>query len=183
MKKLFVFIAVMLAGFCGASNVKSQVVHASVTFEIKNLGIATGGSIGGLQTKVHFNPANLAASALEASVDVNTINTDNNGRDEHLRSEDFFDVARFPKISLKSVNFKHKSGNNYVGSFILTMKGRSKQIDIPFSFLDKDNTVAFKGSFKINRLDFGVGSKSMILSDEVTVTIDCEEKKPELTRS
>ncbi len=164
------------------ANAQSPVTHASVTFEIKNLGITTGGSIGGLQTKVHFNPLNLVGSTLEASVEVNTINTDNSGRDEHLRSEDFFDVARYPKISLKSVNFKHKSGNNYTGSFILTIKGRSKQIELPFTFLDKDNMVAFKGSFKLNRLDFGIGGKSMILADEVIVNIDCEEKKPELTR-
>jgi len=113
---------------------------------------------------------------------VNTINTDNSGRDEHLRSEDFFDVVRYPKISLKSVAFKHKSGNNYLGSFILTIKGKSKQIEIPFTFLDKDDAIVFKGAFKINRLDFGVGDKSMILSDEVTVTVNCEEKKQELAK-
>lgn len=143
------------------------------------MGIITGGSFGGLVTKVHFNPASLNASTLEASVDVATINTDNSTKDEHLRSEDFFDVARYPKISLKSVAFKHKSGNNYVGTFTLTIKDKSKQIELPFSFLDKGNAVEFKGTFKINRLDFGVGGSSMILSDDVTIKIDCEEKKSE----
>ncbi|MFI5158297.1 MAG: YceI family protein [Sphingobacteriales bacterium] len=177
MKRLLCTIAIILTGYLGVSN--AQAVHASITFEIKNLGITTSGSIGGLQTKVHFDPSNLNASTLEASVDVNTINTDNSSRDEHLRSGDFFDVARFAKISLKSVNFKHKSGDNYIGRFTLTIKNISKQVDIPFTFLDKDNTLIFKGSFKLNRLDFGVGSKSMILSDEVTVNIDCQEKKSE----
>ena len=146
------------------------------------MGITTGGSIGGLVTKVHFAPENLNGSTIEASVDVNTINTDNSSRDEHLRSEDFFDVSRFPKISLKSVAFKHKSGNNYTGTFILTIKDKSKQIEMPFTFLDKESTVEFKGTFKINRLDFGVGSSSLILSDELTVKIDCEEKKQDLAR-
>jgi polyisoprenoid-binding protein YceI len=181
-RKLFVFIAIILTHCAGSLNAQSQAIHSAITFEIKNLGIATGGSIGGLQAKVHFMPADLGASTIEALVDVNTLNTDNSGRDEHLRSEDFFDVARYPKISLKSVNFKHKSGSNYTGTFILTMKGRSKQIEIPFAFLDKESAVEFKGTFKINRLDFGVGSKSMILSDDVAITIDCEEKKQELTR-
>ncbi len=143
------------------------------------MGITTGGSIGGLTPKIHFIPANLNESTMEASVDVATINTDNSGRDEHLRSEDFFDVARYPKISLKSVAFKHKSGNNYVGTFNLTIKNRSKQIEIPFTYLDKGNDVEFKGAFKINRLDFGVGSSSLVLSDDVIINIDCEEKRTE----
>jgi len=158
---------------------KAQATHASITFEIKNLGITTSGSIGGLQTNVHFDPSNLNASILEASVDVNTINTGNGSRDEHLRSDDFFDLAHFPKISLKSVSFKHKSGDNYIGRFVLTIKNRSKQVDIPFTLPNKDNTISFRATFKLNRLDFGVGSKSMILSDEVLVNIDCQEKKPE----
>lgn len=143
------------------------------------MGISTGGSLGGLTANVHFAPGNLTASAIEASVDVATINTGSSTKDEHLRSEDFFDAARYPKISLKSIAFKHKSGSNYIGTFTLTIKDKSKQIEIPFSFLDKGNTDQFKGTFKINRLDFGVGSSSMILSDEVIVHIDCEEKKSE----
>ncbi|MDR3695324.1 YceI family protein [Mucilaginibacter sp.] len=163
----------------GSLGIQTAVTRSAITFEIKNLGINTGGSIGGLAAKVNFTPANLSASNVEASVDVNTINTDNSSRDEHLRSADFFDVAHYSKISLKSVAFKHKSGNNYVGTFILTIKDKSKQIEMPFAFLDKDNTIGFKGTFKINRLDFGVGSESMILSNDVTVTIDCEGKKQE----
>ncbi|MBS1532540.1 MAG: YceI family protein [Bacteroidetes bacterium] len=177
MKKLFILIAIIAATCAG--KLTAQSLRTSITFEIKNLGITTDGSIGGLSTKVHFNPANLAGSTVEASVEVNTINTDNSGRDEHLRSEDFFDAARYPKISLRSVAFKHRSGNNYTGTFILTIKDKSKQVEIPFSFLDKGNSVEFKGTLKINRLDFGVGSTSLILSDDVTVHIDCEEKKPE----
>jgi polyisoprenoid-binding protein YceI len=180
MKKFFVFTAIIVT--LGLSSLHAQtaaITRSAITFEIKNMGIASGGTISGLVTKVHFSPANLNVSTLEASVDVNTINTDNASRDEHLRSEDFFDVARYPKIALKSVAFKHKIGNNYTGTFALTIKGKSKQIEMPFTFLEKDNTIEFKGSFKINRLDFGVGSKSMILADDVTITIDCEEKKQE----
>ncbi len=179
MKKFFVFTLLISAIWTCTLYAQNSVTRSSITFEIKNMGITTGGSFGGLVTKVHFTPANLNASTLEASVDVATINTDNSTKDEHLRSEDFFDAVRYPKISLKSVAFKHKSGNNYVGTFTLTIKDKSKQIELPFSFLDKGNAIEFKGAFKINRLDFGVGSSSMILSDDVTIKIDCEEKKSE----
>jgi polyisoprenoid-binding protein YceI len=170
---------IILACCLSALLAQSVVTRSAITFEIKNLGISTGGSISGLLADVHFTPANLNSSTLEASVDVNTINTDNSSRDEHLRSEDFFDVLHYPKIALKSIAFKHKGGNNYIGTFTLTIKGKSKQIEIPFTYLDKENAFEFKGAFKINRVDFGVGSKSMILADEVTVNIDCEEKKQE----
>jgi len=182
MKKVFVFILIVSALCSGTVHAQTAAIRSSITFEIKNLGITTGGSIGGLATKVNFNPANLPSSTLEASVDVKTINTDNDSRDEHLRSEDFFDVARYPKISLRSVAFKHRSGNNYTGTFMLTIKDKSKQVEIPFTFSDKGNTVEFKGTFKINRLDYGVGSSSMVLSDDVTVSIDCEERKAESAR-
>jgi polyisoprenoid-binding protein YceI len=169
----------MLTAWSAVVKAQDAVTRSAITFEIKNMGITTGGSISGLLTKVRFTPENLNASTLEASVDINTINTDNSSRDEHLRSEDFFDVARYPKITLKSIAFKHKSGSTYVGTFTLTIKGKSKQIEMPFTFSDKDNVVEFKGKFRINRLDFGVGSESLVLSNDVTVNIDCEEKKQE----
>jgi len=178
MKRFFVLIAI-IATCSNALHAQTSIIRSAITFEIKNMGITTGGSLGGLTANVHFTPANLTASTIEASVDVATINTGSSAKDEHLRSEDFFDAARYPKISLKSIAFKHKSGNNYTGTFTLTIKDKSKQIEIPFSFLDKGNTDQFKGTFKINRLDFGVGSSSMILSDDVIVHIDCEEKKSE----
>jgi len=138
------------------------------------MGIGVNGVIGGLQANVQFNPANLASSNIEASVDVNTINTDNSSRDDHLKSDEFFDAAHFPKIAIKSVSFKHKSGNNYTGQFNLTIKGKTKLLEIPFTITEKGNALAFKGSFKLNRLDYGIGESSMILSDDVTVNIDAE---------
>ena len=179
MKKIFVFIAIISAVYSGIVNAQSPVTRSVITFEIKNLGINTGGSFSGLAAKSHFTPTNLNASTIEASIDVATINTGNTGKDEHLRSEDFFDATRYPKISLKSIAFKHKSGNNYIGTFILNIKDKSKQIEMPFTYLEKENTIEFKGTFKISRLDFRVGSSSMVLSDEVTINIDCEQKKSE----
>ena len=141
------------------------------------MGIGTGGTIGGLQANVKFNPADLPASTLEASVEVNTINTDNTMRDEHLRKEEFFDLAHYPKITIKSVSFKHKSGNNYSGVFDLTIKNKTKQVEIPFTYADKGSNVTFNGTFKLNRLDFNVGGSSLVMGNEVTITVDAEVGK------
>ncbi len=165
------FIIVISAGFTYPDN---TVTRSSITFAVKNMGITCNGTFGGLQADVHFNTADLNNSTIEASVDAATLNTDNSSRDEHLKTEDFFDVTRYPKISMKSVSFRHRSGSNYTGTFNLTLKNKTKQVEIPFTFAEKGNTQSFKGSFKLNRLDYGVGEGSIVLSDDVTVNIDVE---------
>ena len=177
MKIIFSLLLLFLMANAGFSQAKNTVKYAVVTFEVKNMGINTSGTIGGLQTEIQFNPLNLPASKIEASVDVNTINTDNDSRDEHLKGEDFFDVAHYPKITLSSLSFKLKSGSNYAGVFDLSIKGKSKQVEIPFAFNYKDSDLAFNGTFKINRIDFGVGENSLVLSNEITINIKAETSK------
>lgn len=156
---------------------QTKIIKAKVTFKIKNLGINTDGSFNTIHANIQFDPASLATSSIEATADVNSIFTDNDTRDEHLRSDEFFDVARFPKITIRSVSLKRKSGDNYSGQFNVTMKDKTKAFEIPFSYIPTANGSAFKGSFKLNRMDFGVGSKSLVLSNDVTVFIDLEIAK------
>jgi polyisoprenoid-binding protein YceI len=177
MKKFSIFLIAVMVAASGFKPRNNTVTRSAITFQVKNLGIATTGTIGGLQANIQFNPANLGSSAIEASVGVNTIDTDNPDRDDHLKSDDFFDAAHFPRIILKSVSFRHKRGSNYTGQFNLTMKGKSKLIDIPFSCIEKNTTMEFKGAFKLNRLDFDVGENSMILSNDVSVNLDAEIAK------
>jgi polyisoprenoid-binding protein YceI len=177
MKKLFVAIVSIIIFTSAFASAQTAINHATIVFKIKNVGIYTTGTISGLQADVHINPSDLKSSTLTAVVDVNTLNTDNSSRDEHLKSEDFFDPAKYPKITLKSISFKHRSGNNYIGEFNLTIKDKTKQVEIPFTYTDKGTSVEFNGTFKINRLDYGVGESSMILSDEVIISIDAEAVK------
>ncbi len=176
MKKLITPLLIFILANAGFAQIKSTITRSAITFTIKNVGISTGGSIGGLVAAVQFNPANLPASNIEASVDVNTLNTDNSSRDDHLKSEDFFDVTHYPKITLKSVSFKHKNGNNFSGQFSLAIKNKSKLVEVPFSYVENNGSATLKGSFKLNRLDYGVGTDSFTLSDDVTVNIDVEVK-------
>jgi polyisoprenoid-binding protein YceI len=174
MKKLFsatVIIIFICIAFCNAQNTVS---HSAITFKIKNLGVTTEGAIGGLQATIHFNAANMASATVEASVDVNTLNTDNSLRDEHIKSDEFFDVVHFPKILLKSVSIKHNSGNKYTGRFNLTIKNKTNAIDIPFTYTAKGDLMTFNSSFKINRRDYGLGDNSLTLSDEVIISITAE---------
>ncbi|TSD63768.1 YceI family protein [Inquilinus sp. KBS0705] len=176
MKRYLLAIALLIIVNTAFAQVESNVSKSAITFEIKNLGIKTGGKLGGLQANIKFDPANLAASNIDATVDATTINTDNNLRDEHLRGEDYFNTAVFPKIIMSSVGFKQK-GSNYVGQFNLTIKGKTKQVDVPFSYTPNGNTSTFKGSFKIKRADFGIGGNSLTMGDEATVLVTAEVTK------
>ena len=131
MKKNALVITLLLLMNCAIAQVKHTVTKNTITFQIKNLGIQTGGTIGGMQANIQFDPANLGASSIESTVDVSTINTDNDMRDEHLKSDAFFDAAKYPHITMKPVSIKHKSGDNFVGQFNVTIKAKTQVISVP----------------------------------------------------
>jgi len=162
---------------CAVAQVKYTVTKSTISFTIKNLGINTEGTISGLQGNIQFDPANLGSSSIQASVDVNTINTDNDMRDNHIKSDEYFNVAKFPQITIKSVALKHKSGNNYTGQFSLTIKDKTQVVDVPFSYIASGSTASFTGTFKIKRTDFGIGGSSMVMANDVIITIDVETSK------
>jgi len=174
MKRISLIILLFGATLLANAQTKQTVTQSSVTYQIKNMGFATTGKFGGLEANILFDKAHLATSSIEASVAVKTVDSQDDMRDEHLRKEDFFDVDHYPRITLKSVSFKQKSGNNFIGEFDLTIKGKTKRVELPFSFTQKGNTGVFAGSFKLNRLDFGVGDTSMVLSNEATVFLNVE---------
>jgi polyisoprenoid-binding protein YceI len=174
MKKYILLFLITLSVYNGFSQSKTSISRATISFHIKNMGINTSGNISGLQADIKFIPAYFTSSIIEASVETNTLNTDNDNRDEHLKSADFFDVAHYPKITLKSISFKHKSGASYSGTFNLTIKGKTKPVEISFIYNEKEGVAKFEGSFKINRLDFGVGDSSLVLSNEAIVNVEVE---------
>lgn len=172
--KFFSLINLLLISLCATAQVKHTVTQSTITFTIKNLGINTGGNIGGLQADILFDKDKPESSSIQASVDVNTINTDNDMRDTHLKSADYFEAAKYPRISMKSVAIKHKSGNNYQATFSVTIKDKTKTVDMPFTYVLNGSNAEFKGSLKIQRTDFGIGDKGMVLGNDVTVQIDLQ---------
>ncbi len=147
-----------------------------IGFKIKNTGLSVNGTLGNLKTTLVFSPDHLSSSSLKGSVDVATINTGINTRNNHLKKEEYFNADTFKVIQISSVKLYIK-GAQYAGLFDVTIKGVTKQIEIPFEFNQFADEAEFKASFPLNRRDFGVGGKSMILADELTITIDVKAKK------
>lgn len=148
-----------------------KVSSSSVTFKIKNAGFTVNGSFGGLIADIQFDAENYASGSIEASVDVNSLNTGIELRNSDLKREKYFNASKYPRISIKSISFSKQKDGTFDGFFKLTMKGVTKKIDIPFSYNEKENTAVFKGSFTLNRRDYSVGGNSWTMSDEVTISI------------
>lgn len=155
---------------------EQQVTSSAITFRIKNMGIGTEGKFGGLKASINFDKSNLDKSSIVASVDTRTLDSDNSMRDNHLKKEEYFDIEKYPEITIKSASFTHQKNENFTGLFDVTIKGKTKRIKIPFTYTESGSN-SFKGSFTINRSDFGIGGKSMVLGDDALVSVNIETTK------
>jgi polyisoprenoid-binding protein YceI len=146
-------------------------VAAIVNFKTKMFGVAVNGSFKGLTGAVIFDANNLPSASINVSVDAKTVDTDNSLRNKHLsEKEAFFYVSKYPTISMKSTKIE-KIANGFVGYFDLIIKATTKNVKIPFSFVQIGNTGLFKGNVTINRNDWKVGGSTMGMSDDVTLTL------------
>lgn len=146
-------------------------VSATVSFKIKNAGLNVDGHFTGLIGTVLFDPEHLAQSSIEASIDAASISTGIELRNNHLKKEEYLNVAKYPKITMKSVSFEKQADGTYKGHFKLILKGVTKEVVIPFTYTVTGDKAVFKGSFTMNRLDYGVGGKSITMADELTIFI------------
>ncbi len=169
MKKFILISLLLITGL--AAKAQQKVTSYSVKFKIKNFGLTVTGSLKGMVYKINFNPNNLENSKIRTSVKVKTINTGIGARDKHLKSDDYFDADKYPKITLESFKFTKLNGNKYTGFFNLTIKNITKEISFPFTYSKSGNKGIFTGTFTINRRDYGVGGSSLSMGDNVTVNI------------
>jgi polyisoprenoid-binding protein YceI len=179
MKYIIVFL--LFISFDATAQKLTPVDSASkVHFVIKNFGINTGGDLSGLKGSISFFQDSLSACKFNVSVMVSTIDTDNSMRDKSLISDEYFNGEKFPLITMESTKIE-KTNKTAKGFYYftgnLTIKGISKTISFPFQAKEEKNGILFTGSFDINRLDFGVGEQSIVLSNQVSVTLSVFAKK------
>lgn len=170
MKKILFFLFFVSISGIGLGQTW-QPISSSIGFSVKMLGLTVQGSFKGLTANLRFNPEIPNAGSLSATVDAATVDTDNSLRNRHLREkEDFFHVAAYPRISLRSTKIE-KTPHGYIGYFDLTIKSISKSVTVPFSFSEASNKATFTGTFVINRRDWALGGNTLGMSDEVTIRL------------
>ena len=180
MKKAFLICSLFVCTNLFSQNYTPVDSTSKVHFVIKNSGINTGGDLSGLKGKIHFLPNNVSESHFAVSVSVSTIDTDNGMRDANLKSDEYFDAAKYPEISVGSTKIgkTNKTGEGYyyfTGN--LTVKGITKEISFPFQAKAQGDGYEFTSNFQIDRTAFGIGEKNIVLSNVVNVTLSVSTRK------
>jgi polyisoprenoid-binding protein YceI len=172
MRALLSIILICILPWQGFSQKKLALDPIPVNFVIRNAGLNVHGTIGVLEGFLTIDDQGQNLDKIEGSADPNTIQTGIELRDNHLKKADYFNVKEYPRIFMVSTGIKNNGNNKYTGDFDITIKDIRKNISVPFSFSRVDNTYVLKAEFSINRLDFKLGEKSIILSDQVKLKID-----------
>lgn len=167
--------------------------HSRVGFTVThNLLADVDGNFKTFDAKITSAKADLSDAVFEFSADVNSINTDNERRDGHLKSPDFFDAAKFPALTFKSTSFKKVEGKQYKMTGDLTMHGVTKPVTLNVTLVGpvmmkgmggkEQEKAGFKIGSTIKRSDFGVGTiPVVVVSDEVEIKVSGEFAKQDAT--
>lgn len=139
-------------------------IHSRIGFSAKTL-FKVEGNFGKYTVDISGDPDTLTNAKVNLDIEVASINTENKGRDTHLKTPDFFDAAKYPKIHFASSRV-WKQGGQVMVQGTLDMHGVKKELTIPFdpSFGKNgagNDTWSYEGSLRIDRNDWGVGSGSI----------------------
>jgi polyisoprenoid-binding protein YceI len=172
MRNLFSLFLLLFPFTLIAQDLKPLDNGSEVNFAINNFGLSTKGKLKGLNGSIIWNAADLNASSINVSVETNTINTDNKLRDGHLRKEDYFNVAKFPLLQIKSTKITAlETAGQYQLEAQLSIKGVTKKVNFPFTVTSQKPGYLFSGNFEINRRDYGIGGGSISLSNTVKINL------------
>jgi polyisoprenoid-binding protein YceI len=160
-------------------------VHSGVNFTIRHFVSNVPGQFREFDGRITIDRANPERSTVEFTIQAASINTGSEDRDKHLRSEDFFDVAEYPTISFKSTSITPKGKANFDVTGDLTMRGVTRRITIPVTYLGsmkgpRGEKSGFELNMVLNRKDYGIvwnrvlDSGGSVLGDEVKVSINLE---------
>lgn len=169
------------------ANWSADVAHSNVKFSVSHMVIAEAeGNFRVFDGTIVTTGDDFEGAAVNFTVDVASINTDNEGRDGHLKSDDFFNAEAYPKMTFASTSFTKKSDSKYILAGDLTIRDitQSVSFDVRYNGTVKDpwgNTKAgFKATTEINRLDYNLKWNalteigSMVVGKEVTIIVNLE---------
>ena len=162
--------------------------HTSISFEVNHFFTPVAGSFKDFEGSLNFDPYNLAGSSADFTVEIASVETDNEKRNGHLQSEDFFDAKKYPEMKFISTSFT-KDGDEYTVNGNLTIRDITREISLPVKVLGIGEHPMKKGKlitamrteFTLNRNDYGVGSGSWtataVVGDDVKVSVLLEANR------
>ncbi|MFN8390944.1 MAG: YceI family protein [Bdellovibrionota bacterium] len=162
--------------------------HTSAQFSVRHMMLSNvKGEFTKVKGTVSYDPANVAASSVEATIDTSSVNTREPKRDDHLKSPEFFDAQKFPSMTFKSTKVEKGPDGKLAVTGNLTIHGITKEVvldvDGPTDEV-KDPWGNFRrgasATVKLNRQDFGLKwnklleTGGVVVGDDVAITIDVE---------
>lgn len=167
--------------------------HSAASFSVKHMMVSNvRGAFSKVSGTVAYDGKNLKLAKVDATIDAASINTNDENRDKHLRSADFFDTDKFPTITFKSKKITPAGKGKFKMTGDLTMHGVTKPVtlavDGPSAVVsDKKkgtDRIGASATGKINRRDFGISYNSVLdnggvgISEDVLLTLDVELTRP-----
>ena len=161
--------------------------HSRLGFNVTHLMVSNvDGKFKSFDVSVISSKDDFTDAVIELSADISSINTDNDHRDNDLKSPNFFDAAQFSKLSFKSTSFTKIDTKNYKLKGNLTIHGVTKPVELDVVFngtfqnpMNKKTVAGFRIKGNIKRKDFGVGAEAptAVVSDEVEIDANVELNK------
>jgi len=189
MKKLAVLFSafIVFTAFTTIDTWKNDKPHSQLGFTITHLGISdVSGTFNDFEAKVSSAKADFSDAIFELTANAASIDTRVEARNNHLKSADFFDVAKYPTITFKSSALKPNGKDRFILTGNLTIHGVTKPVNLDLVYrgitvnpMSKADVVGFQITGEISRADFNVGPNfpAPMLSDKVTIKADGEFTK------
>jgi polyisoprenoid-binding protein YceI len=193
MLRLSTFLAASLLAapaFAAPQAYEIDATHSRVEFTIRHIVSKVTGNFSSFKGTINYDAAAPAASSTNVEIDASTIDTNNDRRDNHLKSPDFFDVAKYPTLTFTSAKVIPGDEGKFKVEGTLTMHGISKPVTLDAAFLgagpgmDGAPRVGFEATTKVDRKDYGiVWNKALdqggtLLGDDVTINLEIEAIAP-----
>jgi len=182
---LSLIFMMFLATGLRAQTFKIDPVHSSVGFSIRHLVSNVKGRFTDFSGTIVYDPKKIENSSVNVTIKTTSIDTDNENRDNHLRSPDFFDAEKNPEITFQSTRVV-KKGKKLLMQGTLNLHGVEKSVSFPFQILGtmkdpKGNARAgFEAELSLNRKDFGItwnrtlDQGGLLLGEEVKIMLAVE---------
>lgn len=187
MKKIILPVSAALLVLCSFTYSVMQSwsidsAHSRLGFKVKHMGISdANGAFDKVTCSVNTaNDVDFNGATFEMTIDANSINTGLDARDNHLMSDDFFAVSKFPTLQFKSTSCKKMKDNKYQITGALTMHGITKEVTLDATHNGNaknragSDIAGFYISGKINRLDFEVGKDMPLAVVENSVLLQAD---------
>ena len=177
-------LGLLASAHAATETYKIDPVHSSVGFSIRHGGVSNvHGRFGGVKGTLVYNDTDITKATVTVTIDAGTVNTGETARDAHLKSDAFFDVAKFPTATFTSSGVA-KSGNKLTVNGNLTLHGVTKPVVLDVEgpstpvegAMDHKPHSGFTATTTLSRTAYGIGSSfpAIVVGDDVKLTIELE---------